>query len=106
MYSHLVNEETEPQEALRGLTKIGQLASEKGEMHSPSHGQGEEPWTRPPSRILLGGGLCLFPAPGLPRLGIGELLGTGTLAQQGGTGKTVPSAPLCDHGYATPHILG
>ena len=48
MYSHLVNEETEPQEALRGLTKIGELASEKGEMHSPSHGQGEEPWTRPP----------------------------------------------------------
>lgn len=48
MYSHLVNEETEAQEALRGLTKIGELASDKAEMDSPSHGQGEQQWARPP----------------------------------------------------------
>lgn len=39
MYSHLVSEETEAQEALRGLTKIGELASDKAEMDT-SNGQG------------------------------------------------------------------
>lgn len=48
MYSHLVSEETEAQEALRGLTKIGELASDKAEMDSPSHVQGDEQRARPP----------------------------------------------------------